>query len=389
MVQTIPPQPPAPTPVDGGLPFWLLWFLLCVILLLIAFIFLRDKDLRRRVSSFLSGARRHMSRLRLQVRLKREKEKKAGLWRELGKLAWSEDVRASCIEEPCARLAAFEEEIGRHQKTWHDVFSRIEVLGREHDEALARFRSLIAEQEEARRPHQEEMVALAGRKREILDALEAALRETEDTEAHLRAVEKDAHEIGEDPKLAEADRKSGDNRVARGDRVVGDDPATCARAGGDKRVGEATTRPPAHAPAAAVARLDRVRQKAASLAAAVRTLRERTPVLQEERYRLDRRLEEVEGRVRVFNAAIQRIQEEFRDRLQAREKEIREWQRAKERVQDKIVDIKRLMEPVFETTGRILDEARVGHDDLTVLYFQIDVVDRTIAELEARLERLK
>lgn len=350
MVQTFQPQPPAPTPVDGGLPFWLLWFLLCVILLLVAFIFLRDKNLRRRVSSFLSGARRHMSRLRIQIRLKREKEKKAGLWRELGKLAWSEDVRASCIEEPCARLAAFEEEIGRHQKTWHDVYSRIEVLGREHDEALARFRSLIAEQEEARRPHQEEMVALAGRKREILDALEAALRETEDAEARLRAVEKDAREIGEDPKISEADRVVRDNRVAR---------------------------------------LDRARQKAASLAAALHTLRERTPVLQEERYRLDRRLEEVEGLVRVFNAAIQRIQEEYRDRLQTREKEIREWQKAKERVQDKIVDIKRLMEPVFETTGRILDEARVGHEDLTVLYFQIDGVDRTIAELEARLERLK
>jgi chromosome segregation ATPase len=325
VVQTIPPQPPAPTPVDGGLPFWLLWFLLCVILLLVAFIFLRDKDLRRRVSSFLSGARRHMSRLRLQVRLKREKEKKAGLWRELGKLAWSEDVRASCIEEPCTRLAVFEEEIGRHRKTWHEVYSRIEVLGRAHDEALTRFRCLVAEQEEARRPHQGEMVALAGRKREILDALEATLRETEDAEIQLRAVEKDARAIAENPKLAEVDR----------------------------------------------------------------ALRERTPVLQEERYRLDRRLEEVEGHVRVFNAAIQRIDEEYRARLQALEKEIREWQRAKERVQDKIVDIKRLMEPVFETTGRSLDEARVGHEDLAVLYFQIDGVDRTIADLEARLERLK
>jgi chromosome segregation ATPase len=344
VVQTIPPQPPAPTPVDGGLPFWLLWFLLCVILLLVAFIFLRDKDLRRRVSSFLSGARRHMSRLRLQVRLKREKEKKAGLWRELGKLAWSEDVRASCIEEPCTRLAVFEEEIGRHRKTWHEVYSRIEVLGRAHDEALTRFRCLVAEQEEARRPHQGEMVALAGRKREILDALEATLRETEDAEIQLRAVEKDARTIAENPKLAEADRTS---------------------------------------------RLERIRQKAASLADAVRALRERTPVLQEERYRLDRRLEEVEGHVRVFNAAIQRIDEEYRARLQALEKEIREWQRAKERVQDKIVDIKRLMEPVFETTGRSLDEARVGHEDLAVLYFQIDGVDRTIADLEARLERLK
>jgi chromosome segregation ATPase len=326
---TLQAQPPAGVP--EGLPYWLLWFLLCVILLLTAFIFLRDKDLRRRISSFLSGARRHMVRLRVQVKLKREKEKKAALWRELGKLAWSGDVRAPCIEEQCAKLSGLEEEIGRHQKTWHDVYSRIEVLGREHDASLKRFRTLVTEQEEARRPHQEEMLALATRKREIL-------------EAQVKAVEKDVRQIAENPKLAEADR---------------------------------------------TARLDKARDKATALSERLRALRENAPLLQDERYRLERRLEEVEGRVRVFNAAIHRIEEEYRERLQAREREIREWQKAKERTQDKIVGVKRLMEPLFDNVGRVLDEARVDHEDLTVLYFQIDGVNRTIADLETRLEHLK
>jgi predicted nucleic acid-binding Zn-ribbon protein len=334
---------PAP-PAAEGLPFWLLWVLLCVILLLVAFIFLRDKDLRRRISAFLSGARRHMARLRIQVKLKRESEKKTGLWRELGRLAWSEDVQAPCIEEPCVRLAAFEDEIGRHRKTWHDVYSRIEALGREHDAAVERFRALVAEQEEARQPHQEEMLALAGKKREIVDALEASLREADGVEAQARSVAKDVRQLEANPKLGETDR---------------------------------------------AVRLDKTRGKAASLAGRISSFREKTPLLQEERYRLDRRLEEVEGRVRVYNAAIRRIEEAYRERLQAREREIREWQRAKERIQDKIVDIKRLMDPIFESTGRILDEARIDHEDLAVVYFQIDDVNRRIAELESRLERLK
>ena len=62
-------QPPAGA--AEGLPFWTLWFLLLVILLLVVFIFLRDKDLRRRISAFLSGARRHMTRLRIQAKMKR------------------------------------------------------------------------------------------------------------------------------------------------------------------------------------------------------------------------------------------------------------------------------------------------------------------------------
>jgi chromosome segregation ATPase len=326
-----------------GLPFWLLWLLLCVILLLVAFIFLRDKDLRRRVSAFLSGARRHMTRLRIQAKLKREKEKKKALWRELGKQAWNEDIRADCISEPCARLAGLDDEIGRQQKTWHDVYSRIEALGREHDAAVRRFRELIVEQEEARRPHQEEMVALANRKNEVLEALETALGEAATAEAQLAEAEADVRQAETNARLSEDDRE---------------------------------------------ARLAKARGKADGLAALVRDLRAKTPRLQEERYRLDRRLEEVEGRVRVSNAAIQRIEAEYRERLQAREREIREWQKAKERIQDKIVDVKRLMEPVFENVGRILDEARFDHEELAVIYFQIDGVNRAIAGLESRLEHL-
>lgn len=327
-----------------GLPFWLLWFLLFVIILLVAFIFLRDKDLRRRLSSFLSGARRHMLRLRLQVKLKKEKQKKTALWRELGKMAWNEDFRAPCVEGVCAKLSALEEEIGRHQKTWHDVYSRIEVLGKEHDAALQRFRALVAEQEEARRPHQDEMAALAGQKRELLDALEASLREAEAAQAQLRAAERDIRAATDGPQ-----------------------PLTPERA----------------------VRADRAREKAAALAGQVRALQDRNARLQEERYRLERRLEEVEGRIRVFNSAIQRIDEEYRERLQAREREIREWQKAKQHVQDKIVGVKRLMEPLFENVGRILDEARIDHADMAVLYFEIDGVDRAIAEIETRLEQLK
>ena len=339
---TLPAQAAAGVP--EGLPFWLLWFLLCVILLLVVFIFLRDKDLRRRISSFLSGARRHMSRLRIQVRLKKQKERKAALWRELGRVAWIEDVRASCIEEDCGKLAALDGEIARHQKTWHDVYSRIEVLGREHDAALKRFRALVAEQEEARRPHQEEMLLLANRKKEVLDALETALRGAEAAQIQLKAAERDVRQIEDNAKVD----------------------------------GQART-----------ARLDRARDRAAALAAQVQAFRGKAPLLQDERYRLERRLEEVEARVRVFNAAIQRIDDEYRERLRAHEKEIREWQRAKERVQDKIVDIKRLMEPLYESAGRVLDEVRLDHEDLDVVYFEIDGVNRTVAELEARLERLK
>lgn len=295
-----------------GLPFWTLWLLLLIILMLMMFIFLRDKDLRRRISSFLSGARRRMARLRLQVKLRKEKDKKVSLWKELGKTAWHEDIRAGCAETEFEKLAGIEEEIGRLQKTWHDVYSRIEALGREHEAAIRSFRARVEELEKDRRPHDDELKALLAKRNEVREALEAALRELEIEEGQVKAADKE-----------------------------------------------------------------------------VRSFRERPPRLEEERRHLDLRIEEVEARVQAVNDRIREAGDEQREVLRAKEKEIREWQKNKERLQDRIIENKRLMEPLFECAGRALDEARVENEELAVVYFQIDSVNKAVAEYESRIEHLK
>lgn len=96
------------TPPPGtqeGLPYWILWFLLCIILLLLAFIFLRDKDLRQRLNRFLFGAKKKLIRLRLQARLKMAKRKKGELHRELGQKVWDESLDVQGAEKISATLA--------------------------------------------------------------------------------------------------------------------------------------------------------------------------------------------------------------------------------------------------------------------------------------------
>ncbi|MFO7732860.1 MAG: hypothetical protein R6X21_04340 [Candidatus Aminicenantes bacterium] len=295
-----------------GLPFWILWFLLLIILILMMFIFLRDKDLRRRISSFLSGARRRMARLRLQGKLRKEKEKKVSLWKELGKTAWHEDIRADCVETEFEKLAGIEEETGRLQKTWHDVYSRIEALGREHEASIRSFRARVEELEKDRRPHDEELKALLSKRSEVREALEAALRELGIEEGQVKAADKE-----------------------------------------------------------------------------IRSFNERIPRLEIERRHLDLRIEKVEARVQAVNHRVRKAGDEQKELLWAQEKEIREWQKNKERLQDRIVENKRLMEPLFESAGRALDEARVENEELAVVYFQIDSVNKAVAECESRIEYLK
>ncbi len=330
--------------IAGGLPYWLFWFLLCVILLLLATIFLRDKDLRRRMSAFLSGTRRRMLRLRLQTRLGREKEKKAALWRELGRRAWSEEVAATCVAGECRKLAGLEEEMHALQMAWHEVYSRIEALGREHEQGTGRIREAVKEQEDLRRPLEEERRSLGSRKSEILDAIGGAAWEADSAGAQLKALDREARTVEGNAKLADIEKAE---------------------------------------------RLNRIKEKADALAGRVRTLEEKLPILHEERKDLEQLQAEAEERAEVFGRRVVKLEEARAAADLAHERELQEWLRRKQDIQDEIVRLQRLMEPLFESMGRSLDEARVGNDELAAVYFEIDAVNRTIADIEARIERLR
>jgi hypothetical protein len=281
-------------PAREGLPYWAFWLLLCIIILLLFFIFLKDKDLRRRLSAFLSGAKRKMIRLRLAARIRREKEKKAGLWKELGRKAWCEDVRIEGTEETFRSLTVLEEEMNRRQAEWQEAYGRLDTL------ETAR--------EKARKPRKAEFEAEQG-----------ALRAAEERRAGLLGREKDL----------------GKRRPAAGVEPAGTDAPDeedAARLAADI--------------AAAGAEIGRLQEKA----------------------RETHRLHEEAGR--------------------AEEREIREWMDRKEEIQDRIIDVKERSEPLYESLGRALDEARVEHKELALVYFQIDSVDRAIRDLQARIEKL-
>jgi len=322
--------------IAGGLPYWLFWFLLCVILLLLATIFLRDKDLRRRMSAFLSGTRRRMLSLRLQAKLKREEEKKSALWRELGR-------RASVAAE-CRKLAALEEEMHARRMAWHEVYSRIEALGREHERETGRIREAVREQEDLRRPLEEQRRSLGARKSEILDAIGGAAWEVDSAGSQLKALDREA-------RTAEGNAKLSDIEKAE--------------------------------------RLNRIKEKADALAGRIRALEEKLPILHEERRDLERLQAEAEDRAEVFGRRIARLDGERAAAERAHERELQEWLRKKQTIQDEIVRLERLMEPLFESMGRSLDEDRVDHDELAAVYFEIDAVNRAIAAVEARIDRLR
>jgi hypothetical protein len=283
--QNAPPEglQAVPDAAKEGLPYWTFWLLLCIILLLVFFIFLRDKDLRRRLSAFLSGAKRRMIRMRLSARIRKEKDKKTALWKELGRKAWSEEVRVEGMEETFQNLSALETDLNKAQADWQVIYERIDALEKAH--------------EESRRVRNEEA-----------KAEEALYRPLEERLSGLLAREKDL-----------AKRRAADPK---------EDAGLAAEI------------------ASARADLGRFREKAAGMKAAG----------------------------------------ESADR--EAQAEVRAWTKQKEDVQERIIGIKKSSEPLYECLGRALDEARIEHKNLALIYFQIDSVGRTIRDLQDRIERL-
>jgi chromosome segregation ATPase len=161
-----------------------------VILLLLAFIFLRDKDLRRRINLFLSGAKRRMKRTQLTIRLKREKRRKSGLLRDLGRKAWHERLPEAKCEPHFETLDDLELQSTERQKDLKDALTGILALRARQEEVKKKYKELTGQKEAG---ELENHSALHSLKNEIR-RLKRQIREDEKKiaagQAALRAIDR-------------------------------------------------------------------------------------------------------------------------------------------------------------------------------------------------------
>jgi chromosome segregation ATPase len=152
-----------PPPGSGeGLPYWTFWLLLFVILLLIIFIFLRDKDLRRRINLFLFGAKNRFIKLRLQARLKRECRKKEEIIRNLGKKVWEGKFKILKGEKIQQELDKLETDKKDLELESEDVHSKIMELKVAQEQFLEKHKDALTEQESTVRACLNKLAAIKG-----------------------------------------------------------------------------------------------------------------------------------------------------------------------------------------------------------------------------------
>ncbi|MGD8534995.1 MAG: hypothetical protein PVF66_04025 [Candidatus Aminicenantes bacterium] len=328
---------------SAGLPYWTLWFLLCIIALLTFFIFLRDKSLRQRLNLFFSRAKRRMVKIRLQARLKRENRKKEEFIKELGQEAWTARVSVEKGDRTIKELKNLETKENSSQKELEEAELKIEKLEEQNNAALKKHEDQIQKTEDEIKPIKEKMAETKEKAKLTELSLIQKQKDMEYAEKILEAEERAAKEMKASPKLSAEEKRAKKKEVAEN-----------------------------------IKNLEKKREKTRT---ELQALREKKSAMEMEIDKFQKKILESENKIK-------KIEKEKREQTRTFQKETKEWKRSKEKSQKKIKDIERHKEPLFESLGKLINEHRIDDKNLTPFYSQIDRTNKRIKEVEENIKNL-
>jgi len=328
---------------DEGLPYWTLWFLLCIIALLTFFIFLRDKSLRQRLNLFFSRAKRRMVKIRLQARLKRENRKKDDFIKEMGQEAWITNITVKKGEKIINELKDLETKENSSRKESEEAELKIEKLDDQYNTALKKHEDLIQKTEDEIKPIKEKMAETKEKAKLTELSLIQKQKDMEYAEKILEAEERAAKETKANTKLSAEEQKARKKEVTEN-----------------------------------IKNLEKKREKTKT---ELQALREKKSAMEMEIDKFQKKIIESENKIK-------KIEKDKREQTRIFQKETKEWKKSKEKSQKKIKDIERHKEPHFESFGKLINENRVDNEKLTPFYSQIDRTNKRIKEIAENIKNL-
>lgn len=336
-------QQASPPDSGEGLPYWILWLLLCIILLLVAFIFLRDKDLRRRLNLFLFGAKKKLIKIRLQARLKREHRKKNEVTKELGKKVWEDEIKIPKEVKISQELTKLQQNKKSLERESEDVRSKTVELEAELEKFLRKHQELLHEQVAAKTPYQERLETIKNEEKSLEIEVIQKQKELEGIARGIQAASKETRDLNENSGLVQKEKNDKTDKIN--------------------------------------SKIQELKKEKEETDQSIKALVEKRMNLEKERKILEEKCEE-------FDKKFKKIEEGGKKRIKEFQKEIKEWKRDRERLSEKIEDIEKKKEPLFARLGNRADETRVNKEELSLFYSQIDHSNERIKELEQQIKAL-
>ena len=91
-----------------------------------------------------------------------------------------------------------------------------------------------------------------------------------------------------------------------------------------------------------------------------------------EKIKLEKKAEKQKDKKSEYNQQIKSINEKNKQETRRFHKEIKEWEKTRHKVTEKILEIDKNKKPLYQNLGRLVNDKRVDHKELAILYSKID-----------------
>jgi chromosome segregation ATPase len=326
-----------------GLPYWTFWLLISFILLLLAFIFLRDKELRRKMDEFFFRTRKRLIKYRHQRRMTRESRRKERLILEIGQKAWERRIEIKNGKKIFRDLQYLEEKGEKLQKEAADIKTKISFLNTSQDESASKYDAHLNEKEDEKSPHVDRLLEFKAKEKEIEIEVIEAQKELEVMIKDINSTRKDLREVEENG-LDWDDRKK--------------------------------------------AEVKGIQEKLDQMEKDKEALDNKIKMLVEDKANFEKQKKEHEKSIERIEKEISKIEHDKKHQIKEYQKEIKEWEKNEIKLSDRIEKVVKEKEPLFVKYGSLVERERVSDQELDALYSQIDRVSVRIEEIEKQIEAL-
>jgi predicted nucleic acid-binding Zn-ribbon protein len=326
-----------------GLPYWTFWLLLSFILLLLAFIFLRDKELRRKMDEFFFRTRRRLIKYRHQRRMARESRKKELLILEIGQKAWERRIEIKNGNKVFRELQYLEEKSEKLQKEAAEIKAKISFLNTNQDENTKKCDAHLSEKEDEKTPHVNKLLEFKSKEKEIETEIAEKQKELETMSKDINSLKKDLLEVEEDGLEWDDEKKA---------EVKG------------------------------------IQDKINLMEKDKETLDKKIKALLEKKAEDEKQKKKNEKYIEGIEKEISKIEHDKKHQTREYQKEIKEWEKNEVKVSDRIQKVVKEREPLFGEYGSLVERERPSDRELDVIYSQVDRVMARIEEIEKLIEAL-
>ena len=327
-----------------GFPYWIFWLMVLAIFLLLTFIFLRDKDLRRRLDSFFQGIKNQLKKLRLQHILKKEKQKQEAFYSELGQRAWEQDVTIPHANHAQDELARLEKKKGDLEDRQTDYEAKIYELNKDREDFRKKQETELLKLESESKPFEDKLTEIRFKQKECE-------KQISDSKKGLHAAVKDQEEALKE--IGKLEEKTDLLEDVKGSME------------------------------------DTLQEKIAGLDTKKEELEQAVNRLSGEKAELEKEARENQQHVDEYSKKIKKNKDITKHECRKFDKDIKEWEKKRDEVAGQIKEIEEKKSPLLFQLGKLIDEERVDHQELEVFYSKLDKTKTRTQEIEEQIKDLE